>query len=192
MTGSRCAHPIPPADLLAYWLGEQDPAREAQADEHLLGCGDCSARLRGLVDLAGAVRDAVRSGAVEAVLPASLVAHLAAAGARLREYRVAPNGSVQCTVAPEDDLLITRLEAPLADVERLDLERAAGDAVERLHDVPFDPAAGEVVLTARMDRVRALPATTVRMRLLAVAASGERVIGEYLFHHTPHRAGGGA
>jgi hypothetical protein len=39
-----------------------------------------------------------------------------------------------------------------------------------------------------MDRVRALPETTVRIRLLAVSAADERTVGEYTLHHAPHRA----
>jgi len=115
---------------------------------------------------------------------------LAAQGLRLREYRVPHNGSVYCTVAPEDDLVITRLDAPLAGVERLDVERfGEGEGVERLRDVPFDAAAGEAVYTLRTERIRALPETTLQVRLLAVAPSGERLVGEYTFHHTPHRPG---
>jgi hypothetical protein len=193
MTRPSCASPIPPATLLEYWLGELDEPREGPLDEHLLGCGHCSANLQSLVDIAGEVRAAVRAGAVDTVLTDAFVKRLAAQGLRLREYRAPHNGSVYCTVAPEDDLLITRLDAPLAGVERLDVERLGGEGavLERLHDVPFDAAAGEVVLTPRMDHVRALPASTVRYRLLAVAPSGERLVGEYSFHHTPHRTGDG-
>jgi hypothetical protein len=192
MTRPSCASPIPPATLLEYWLGELDEAQEARLDEHLLGCGHCSGNLQSLVDLAGEVRAAVRAGAVDAVLTGAFVKQLGAQGLRLREYQVPHNGSVYCTVAPEDDLLITRLDAPLAGVERLDVERSgeAGAGVERLHDVPFDAAAGEVVYTIRMGRIRALPATTLRVRLLAMSPSSERVVGEYTFHHSPHRPGG--
>ena len=191
MTQPSCASPIPLETLLEYWLGELDEVREAALDEHLLGCGHCCATLQGLVDLAGEVRAAVRAGAVHAVLADAFVKRLAAQGLRLREYRVPHNGSVYCTVAPDDDLLITRLDAPLAGVERLDVELLGveGAGRERLRDVPFDAAAGEVVLAARMERMRALPASTVRMRLLAMAPSGERLVGEYTFHHTPHRPG---
>jgi hypothetical protein len=193
MTRPSCASPIPPATLLEYWLGELDEAREGALDEHLLGCGHCSANLQRLVDIAGEVRAAVRAGAVCTAVTDAFVQRLAAQGLRLREYRAPHNGSVYCTVAPEDDLLITRLDAPLAGVERLDVERLGGEGavLERLHDVPFDAAAGEVVLTPRMDYVRALPASTVRYRLLAVAPSGERLVGEYSFHHTPYRTGDG-
>lgn len=191
MTQPGCASPVPLATLLEYWLGELDEAREDQLDEHLLGCGHCSANLQRLVDLAGGVHAAVRTGAVGAVLTDTFVKRLAAQGLRLREYRVPHNGSVNCTVAPEDDLLIARLDAPLAGVERLDVERVGGggERLEYLRDVPFDAAAGEVILSERMERLRALPASTLRIRLLAVAPSGERLVGEYTFHHTPWPAG---
>jgi hypothetical protein len=191
MTQPSCASPIPLATLLEYWLGELDEARETALDEHLLGCGQCSATLQSLVDLAGEVRAAVRAGAVLAVLADAFVKGLAAQGLRLREYRVPHNGSVYCTVAPDDDLLITRLDAPLAGVERLDVERLGGEGavLERLRDVPFDAAAGEVVIAERMELMRGLPPSTLRMRLLAMAPSGERLVGEYTFHHTPHRPG---
>jgi len=183
-----CASPIPLATLLEYWFGELDEGREAQLDEHLLGCGHCSASLQSLVDLAAAVRAAVRAGAVHTVVTDAFVQRLAAQGLRLREYRVPHNGSVHCTVAPDDDLLISRLAAPLAGVERLDVEQLDGEgtAFERLRDVPFDATAGEVVLTYRMERLRALPASTLKTRLLAMTPSGERLVGEYAFHHAPY------
>jgi hypothetical protein len=191
MTHPSCASPIPLATLLEYWVGELDEAREAALEEHLLGCGHCSAALQSLVDIAGEVRAAVRTGAVHAALTDAFLKRLAAQGLRVREYRVPHNGSVYCTVAPDDDLLVSRLEAPLAGVERLDVERSGGDAqgLERLRDVPFDATAGEVILATRIERVRALPESTARIRLLAVGPSGERLVGEYTFNHTPWRAG---
>ncbi|MGH6622896.1 MAG: hypothetical protein ACREBN_02940 [Burkholderiaceae bacterium] len=187
MIEPRCASPIPLTTLLEYWLDELDEGRDEQLDEHLLGCGHCSANLQNLVDLTGEVRAAVRAGAVRAVLADAFVQRLAAQGLRLREYRVPHNGSVHCTVAPDDDLLISHLDAPLAGVERLDVEHLDGQGavVERLRDVPFDAATGKVILTYRMERIRALPASTLRTRLLAMTPAGERLVGEYTFHHTP-------
>jgi len=190
MTKPLCARAIAIETLLEYWIGELDPEQEARLDEHLLGCGPCSADLQALVDLGGEVRAAVRGGEVRVILNDAFVQRLATHGMRLREYRVPHNGSVHCTVAPEDDLLITRLVAPLAGIDRLDIETLGGDdsTSERVRDVPFDAAAGEVVFTPHTERVRTLPAMTVRFRLLAVAPSGERVVGEYTLHHTPWRA----
>jgi len=190
VTPPSCASPVPPATLLEYWLGELDPAREGELDEHLLGCADCSDHLQGLVDLGNEVRAVVRQGFIQTILTDDFVKRLAAQGLRLREYRVPQNGSVHCTVTPDDDLVITRLGAPLAGIERLDIEwlGGAGAGHERLRDVPFDAAAGEVILAPPMPRLRALPASTLQMRLLAVAPAGERLVGEYTFHHTPYRS----
>jgi hypothetical protein len=75
-------------------------------------------------------------------------------------------------------------------LERLDAEQLGGASagLERLRDVPFNAAVKEVVFRSRMECIRALPALTVRMRLLALAPSGERLVGEYTFHHTPYRS----
>lgn len=191
MTQPRCARPIPLATLLEYWLGELDETREADLDEHLLGCGQCGASLQTLVDIADGVRAAVSAGVVGAVFSGAFLKRLAAQGLRIREYRVPQNGSVNCTVAPDDDLLIARLDAPLAGIERLDLERD-GDEVQgvlRVRDVPFDADTGEVIVASPIDRVRAMPASISRMRLVAVDRSGERIVGEYTFNHTPWPAG---
>lgn len=182
-----CASPIPLATLAEYWLGELDAAREAELDEHLLGCGHCSGALQALADLGDGVRALVGAGAVRAVVTDAFLQRLAAAGLKVRQYRVPLNGSVECTVAPEDDVMVARLEAPLAGVARLDIDLLGteGKARERLADVPFDPAAGEVILTPHIASIRALPAGTSRIRLVAVAPDGERLLGEYTFNHTP-------
>lgn len=182
-----CQSPVPLATLAEYWLGELDSAREAELDEHLLGCGHCSAALQALVDLGDGIRALVRAGAVRAVVTDAFVQRLAAAGLKVREYRVALNSSVNCTVAPADDMMISRLQAPLAGVERLDLDLLGPEDNdrERLTDIPFDPDAGEVIVTHPIVGIRALPATTLRIRLLAVAAGSERMLGEYTFNHTP-------
>lgn len=193
MTHPDCASPVPLATLAEYWLGELDAAREAPVEEHLLGCGHCSAALQELADLGGGIRALVRAGAVLAIVPGAFVERLSAGGLRLREYRVPLNGSVNCTVAPDDDLVIARLEAPLAGVEQVDLVlldfRPEGQ--ERLRDVPFDAAAGEVVWAPRTDTLHASPAFTAHAQLVAVARDGERVIGEYTFHHTPWKESSG-
>jgi hypothetical protein len=110
---------------------------------------------------------------------------------RIREYRLPHNGSVNCTVAPEDELLVTRLEAPLQGVERLDalmrLSIAPG-VQHRLEDIPFDAAAGEVLYFSPLAKVRQLPAHTIDLTLLAVADGGARELGRYTFHHSPWAA----
>lgn len=187
MNKAVCATPVPFARLVDYWLGALDAAREDEVERHLLSCGACCSALQRIADLAGGIHALARAGAIDAVVTDGFVKALGAAGARLREYRVPCNGAVHCTVAPADDALIARLQAPLAGVERLDLVTldTEGRAAQRLREIPFSAAAGEVVLMSRIDRIRALPTTTLRKQLVAVEQGRDRVIGDYRFLHVP-------
>lgn len=177
------------AQLLAYWLGELPAEDEAALDVHLLGCGECSARLEALAALATGVRAAFRQARLTSFLSADFVERLRAQGLRLREYRVPRDGSVLCTVAPEDDLVIGRLQAPLADVARVDLvSRIAGQPDEHGEDVPFDRARGEVLIAPDLVRLRAMPSHVQRIELFAVNADGVTTrLGEYTFNHQAHQ-----
>jgi len=181
----------PPWDsLVDYWLGDTDAAATEAIDEHLLRCDACGAAFDEVVALARGVRDAFAAGAVPSMLTPAFVDRLKAAGRRMREYRVPHNDSVLCAVAPEDDLLVSRLEAPLQGVTRLDAVFAPSFAPgheERLHDVPFDAASGEVVFAPRLQEVRQHPSHDLVVRLLAVDGAGERELGHYTFHHRATR-----
>jgi hypothetical protein len=177
---------LPPDVLLDYWLHDSDDATTERVDEHLMQCEDCGRALDELVALGEGIRSALRAGAVSTVAPAAFVQHLAAQGLRVREYRVPPGGSVNCTVAPDDDVLVSRMEVPLAGVQRLDavLEMSTEPGVRHeLHDLPFDPRAGEVLHLYRMAHMKGLPDHTARLTLLAVEPGGRRELGRYTFHH---------
>lgn len=184
-----CTTPAPLPDLLAWWLGEMDEQSQARFEEHLFGCGECSARLGHLVHLGNAIQREFREGRLGSVLSAASVRRLKDAGMRVREYRMQPGGSVNCTVAPEDDLVAAHLHAPLRDVQRLDLSIDAGDgnARRRVADVAFDPASDEVVLASSVAALRKLGVVTQRVDLIAESGGAERVIGSYTFNHSPWR-----
>ncbi len=181
-----CARPAGDGELLDWWTGELTPAERRRVEEHLLACTECSSRTGVVEELAHGIAELVRGGALPvAVLPA-VVERLRREGRRLREYRVPPGGGVQCTVGPEDDVVLARLVADLREVARLDLVSRIDDGPEERHsDIPFDPAAGEVILVPAADVLRARPAHVDRMRLLAVGPRGERLLGEYTFDHRP-------
>jgi len=178
-----CDRPLGLAGLLDWWLWEAPGGDDV--DEHLLGCASCAGELAHLVELGDAIRRATRDGIVRAVVPASFLERVAAEGLRLREYRVSAGGSVACTVAPEDDILVARLVADVSDAKRVDLAwyDAEGNEQERIPDVPT--GGGEIIWAQRIDVIRTLPASTQRARVLAVDERGERVVGEYTFDHTP-------
>lgn len=180
-------HPSPEA-LLDYWLDHSDAAATDALDEHLMQCDACGAVLDGLVALGDGVRTALRRGEVTAIASDAFVQHLAGSGQRVREYRLPLNGSVNCTVAPDDHFLVARLAAPLAGVERLDMlaQRSTGPALtQRLQDIPFDAQAGEVIYVAKIAEIKQLPAHTLQLTLLAVAPGDTRELGRYTFNHRP-------
>lgn len=176
------------ATLLDYWLHDSDTATTDAVDEHLMQCDACGQVLDGLVALGNGVRVAFRAGDVAMVTSGDLVQRLTAQGLKVREYRLPHNGSVNCTVAPEDELLVSRLEAPLQGIERLDALAQLSiepDVQHRLHDIPFDPQAGEVLYVPKLTEVRHLPAHTLTVTLLAVESGGAREVGRYTFRHRP-------
>ena len=188
MSASAGAH-LPVDVLLDYWLDDGASAAAVDAvDEHLMQCDACGEALDELVALGDGVRAAFRAGAVSAVTTSAFVDRLAGQGVRVRAYRLPLNGSVECSVAPDDDLLVSHLEAPLGGVARLDAvaESTLDPGVEhRLEDVPFDARSGEVLYLPKVAEVKTLPAHTLRVRLLAIEAGGEREIACYAFHHRP-------
>jgi hypothetical protein len=174
--------------LVDYWFGDRsEDASEEALEEHLFACAQCSARLEELVALGAAIRAAFGRGAVRAVVSRGFVERLRREGMRLREYRVDAGGSVNCTIGAQDDFVVSRLQAPLAGIERLDLLifGAGGKAEATLEDVPFDPAAGEVLVVPSAAALKQRGAFTQQMRLVAVGAGGTTPVGDFTFVHTP-------
>ena len=181
-----CASPIALERLLAYWLGEEREEDQGTIEEHLLACAQCSQRLEWLAALASAVRTAVQQGRVDVVVSEPFVRAMKQAGLRLREYRLEPGGSVNCTIRPDDDAVVSRIRAPLSGVKRLDVVRIqGGEAEARIDDVPFDAETGELLMIPSAAWLRTMPAFTMRLRLIAVGEAGESELGEYTFLHSP-------
>jgi hypothetical protein len=173
--------------LVRYWLGELDGNAEADVDEHLLGCDRCGRRLDDLVALAGGIREAFARGMLHAFVSEGFARRLGGHGA-LREYRVPRDGSVNCTVLPEDRFVVARMEAPLEDVARVDAIMDMEGRSQAFRDVPFDAASGTVVLVSRTATLREMPSHQARFRLVAVDGATERELGTYTFNHTRHTA----
>jgi hypothetical protein len=176
-----------PQDLLAYWLGELDEARESQLDEHLLGCTACSQRLREIVDMGAAIRgELLRGNRFGFVLPAAFITRVKDTGFRVREYDLEPGGSVSCTITPDDDLVASRLRAPLRGIRRLDIVMHDSEiGTLRATDVAFDPDGDSVTYVPSTSFLRSLGHAQQRVELVAVEGADERVIADYTFNHHP-------
>ena len=176
----------PLAHLIGYWLG--DPDGDALAlEEHIFECAGCAGRLESIVRVDAGVADLVRRGRVRAVIPATLVAELEKNGLRLRHYRLAPGERVPCGIGPDDDFVVTQLEADFHGVERVDLVRTGPGFQERLADVPIDRVAGRVIVASSGDAIRRLPDLVVELRLVDTTGGAEHTLGEYTLVHSAAR-----
>lgn len=184
MTSASCA--TEPRELLEYWLGELDEARQRAIDEHLFACAACSDRLGSIVELGRAIRRELLEGHCTFVTSAPFIRRIKEAGLRVREYTLPAGGSVDCTVTPEDDFVVSYLRAPLKGVRRLDL--VIDDSTSGRHrqsDVAFDPEAEGLVAVTSTTYLKALKDSRLRVRLLAVDGVEERVVADYTFNHSP-------
>ena len=187
MSATPSSHPSIDA-LVDYWLDDGDAAAIEAIDEHLMECEPCGRALDDLVALGDSVRAAFRSGAVSAMASDAFLKRVVGRGVHVREYRLPRNGSVNCTVGPDDELLVAHLETPLQGVERLDAVVTLSfepDVQHRLQDVPFDSQAGEVLWLPKLGLVRNAPAHTAEVTLLSVDAGAPRELGRYTFRHRP-------
>jgi hypothetical protein len=181
---------LPIDTLLAWWLHETDAATTDAIDEHLMQCDACGEALDGVVALGEGVRAAFRAGLIGAVTTGAFVDRLVRRGVRVREYRLPHEGSVNCTVAPDDELLVARLQVPGLDgVERLDAISSSmlePGTEHRLEDVPFDARSGEVLYVPKVAEAKRAPAHLHVVRLVAVGEGGvARELGTYRFQHRP-------
>ena len=126
-----------------------------------------------------------QNGVLRAVITRELVEQIAAAGLRLHQYRVVPGGSVFCSIAPDDDLVIVRLKALLEGITRLDLLLfdIRGKRHDHLQNIPFSRAT--VLVAPNMERLGKLPLATARVQLVAVEPTQLRLIGSYTVRHAP-------
>ncbi len=184
---SNCPNPIDAAVLADYWTAALPASEEETVEEHLLGCDACGERLREVIALAEGVRNLAREGSLRVVVSEAFLERAAQEGLRIRQYAPPPGGGVQCTVTPEDDLVIGRLAAKLEGAKRVDLSICDGQGTEqlRLSDIPVNPRAGSVIVQESINFLKAAPTSTMIMRLVTVdEAGGDHLLGEYTFNHT--------
>jgi hypothetical protein len=182
-----CTSPIDASVLADYWLAALPPPEEDLVEEHLLSCDACGDVLREVIALAGAIREIARQGSLRMVVSEGFLQCAAREGLRIREYAPPPGGGVQCTVTPDDDLLVGRLAADFSAAERVDLSICDGSGVEqhRMSDIPVHPGMSSVAFQESITMAKAAPSNRVIMRLVARDESGaERLLGEYTFNHT--------
>jgi len=184
-----CADSIDLSTLVAYWTGELGDG-EARFEEHFFACASCTARLRTLAALGDGIAELLQSGRVFASLTQGVLDRAAARGLRIRSYRLGPDESVACTIAPDDDVNVIRLAADFTGIDGVDLDVYSVEAdretrTERLRDLVVDRGSDELVLLYPGEAIRPLPRTTFRLELSASGAGDPRRLGTYTLHHSP-------
>lgn len=182
-----CEKPLDAAVMADYWLELLPQAEEDAVEEHLLGCDACGARLRKVIALVEGVRKLTREGSLRMVVSDEYLKRASQEGLHVREYTVPQNGSVQCTVTAEDDLLIGRLTAQLGEAKRVDVSlcNELGEEMDRLPDIPVFAGAAGVNVQVSIGQMKAAPDFKLIARLIAVDEAGEESpLGEYTFNHS--------
>ena len=185
MNNRPCRDPIDPLVLADYWSATLPEAEQQSVEEHLLACDYCGDGLREISALVDTIRAMAREGTLNVVISQAFLDHAAAEGLRIRQYAPPAGGSVECTVTANDDLLIARLAADLKSARRLDLRYTDFSGTALIPDIPFDPDSPEVILNVGISQMRAAGPHVARVQLVAVDDSGDHVLGEYTFNHTP-------
>jgi len=170
-----------------YWLAMLSSSAEEAVEQHLMMCDECGDRLRESIALAEGLRSLARSGSLQVVITEQFLGHVSQTGLRVREYAPPRGGSVQCTVAADDDLLVARLAVDLTSASRVDLSWCdlGGMELQRMADIPIRADSGGVICQQSITWAKASPTSIMIARLVAVDDEGdERVLGEYTFNHT--------
>jgi hypothetical protein len=171
----------PALELIAEWcLGELPEAAAQDFEAHYFGCDRCfqqAARVQATIEQLGA--------SLPPVLTAERREALEGRQARLQTTRVAAGERATLRMSDEQQLGIWVMQAPLAEVTRVDFEARSpdGELLFALSDVPFDPNRGEVVLACQI-HYRALPMPNeMHVRLTATSPSGSQELGQYILDH---------
>lgn len=187
MSPRACATPLPMEVLVDYWSGAATTEEAERLEEHVFECDACIGRLAGVARLAeGVARVARRRGGLRLALTETLVDRLAADGLRIRHYHLAPGGSVACTVAPDDDLVVAHVSGEFPEDRRLDVVVFEhGKEILRTLDVPVDRKAGTLVYAISGDLARTFPKVTHPVKVFAVEGDSSQELFSYTFNHTP-------
>jgi len=191
----KCTRPIDPALLVDYWIGIMADPEEEAVEEHLFGCDHCGDRLRQVIVLADGIRKLAREGTLRMVVSDVFLQRVAESGIAVREYRIPPGGSVECTVTAEDDILIGRVAANLSGSKRVDMCICNENGIEqvRLPDIPVHSGRTGVAFQESITYLKSAPSMKMIMRLVGFDDEGsELLLGEYTFNHTRSLPGPGA
>ena len=144
----RCTRPLTWAELVDYWAGDVPADQVGAVDEHLMACAQCTAESMRIAAITETVR-----GFIPPIVTDELLAVLRRRGLTVRDNAMRPGERKEVVFPSAVDLLIHRLSGmPLDDAERVQfrlLAESTGQLLVDVHDVPFDRAAGTVLIACQ-------------------------------------------
>ena len=185
MSETRCPAPVAFADVVDYWAGDLAPAEEDRIEAHVFTCVECARELAAAEALARHIRSVAREGRLIAAVTDSILNRLAADGVRIRTFTLESDDVVPCAVWADDDLVVARIRADLADVDSLTIvtRQASGEEIGRLSDVAVRPGQREILNAFSAAHLRKLPQTLVHITVTARTDRGESTIAKYTLEH---------
>ena len=170
---AACATPLGWEELVAYWAGDLEPTEVDRLDEHLMGCGVCTAESARVAALAAAMR-----GFIPHILDHAMVAALRARGLRITENPLLPDERRPVVFGLDTDVLLHRLRGlDLSAVERVTMRITVEETGALLHEAPsppFDRDSGEILIACQRHFASMPPNIVAKVRMRD-AAGAERV-----------------
>lgn len=184
---SGCAQPIAWEVLVDYWAGDCDLARADELEEHLMGCGICSATSARIASLTETLR-----GLIPPLLSRERLQRLYAQGLRITENPMRPGERKKVTFPADVDVLVHKLTGLAVSAHsRIDFAlrvESTGRELVSIADAPFDAETGSVLLACQQHNA-SLPHDTVA-EIVAHDESGETRLFRYTILHDFELTGG--
>lgn len=143
-----CTRPIDEQALVDYWAGDLSDAEVDAIDEHLMGCGACTASSARIAAISAALRENVPM-----IVRAGDLARLSARGLRIVENTFHPGDRREVVFPSDVDLLVHRLAGlDLTHASRVSFSmtvEGTGQVLGGAEDVPFDQDAGAVLVACQ-------------------------------------------
>ena len=158
-----CATPLAWDELVAYWANDLDPAELDRLDEHLMGCGVCTAESERVAFITEAMRALIPPFVDHARLAA-----LQARGLRITDNPLLPEERRTVIFDATTDILLHRLGGlDLSGAERVSMRvsvEETGDVLLDEPSAPFDRNSGEVLVACQRHFASFPPNIVVEVR----------------------------
>jgi anti-sigma factor RsiW len=143
-----CPNPIPWDILVDYWAGDLARVEGERIEEHLFGCGACTAEAARVAAVTEALREMIPP-----VLSRERLERLRATGVRMRENEFVPGERREVAFAADADLMIHRLGGlDLSGADRVTcriVAESTGAPMAALGEVPFERDEGAVLIACQ-------------------------------------------